>query len=228
MLAAPLFRRRLWSTFGWAFTAATVASIATLAFVPMYLFETYFFVQLPGLTGKASVYYTNQSIVGFVARLFVPRQEWFEFSHIALSVGVRSVISAATVACGLYLGFVTARGSGRRATIAGLALCALIGVATGGSFMYVFVASLPLFYVVLSDSWVMQRQHPLFALFLPLSMVCLFVPSWTRLPFGDRVPAIMENFVYTRSTVITLLFIGCGMYLASHNVETSGRLGDRG
>ncbi len=50
---------------------------------------------------------------------------------------------------------------------------------------------------------------------LPLTMVALFVPSWTRLPFADRVPAFIENLVYTRSSIITLLFIACGMFLAS-------------
>ena len=223
MLAAPLFRRKLWSTFGWALAAAVVASIATLALVPWDLFEIYLFNQLPRVTGKASVYYTNQSIVSFVARLFVPREEWFEFSHITLRVGVRYVIAAATAVSGLYLGCLTARGGGRRATVAGLALCALTGVVTAGSFMYVFVASLPLFYVVLGDSWVMRRQYPLLASFLPLTMVCLFVPSWTRVPFGHRVPAIIENLVYTRSSIITLLFIGCGMFLASRNVKLSAQ-----
>jgi glycosyl transferase family 87 len=215
MLAAPLFRRKSWSAFGWALAAAVIASIATLVFVPWDLFEIYLFNQLPRVTGKASVYYTNQSIVSFVARLFVPRQEWFEFSHSALSLGVRYVIAATTVVCGLYLGLLAARGAGRRATVSGLALCALTGVVTAGSFMYVFVASLPLFCVVLGDSWVMRRQYPLLASFLPFTMVCLFVPSWTRLPFGDRVPAIIENLVYTRSSIITCLFIGCGLFLAS-------------
>ena len=215
MLAAPVMKQQLWSVLGWTLASALLITVAALLFVPSDLFGTYFFTQLPKLSGKASVFFTNQSIVSFMARLGTPRKEWYEFSHTVLILPVRLSLAVAILAIGGGLGYIAVRGRGQTAVVAAFALCALPGVVTAGSFMYVFVASLPLFHVVLRDVWSLRRRYPLLAALLPIVMMALFIPAWTRLPGGDSVPAVLENLFYTRSSFITAAFVVCGLFLAS-------------
>lgn len=225
MLAAPLMSRRSWTVLGWALTCAVLITLLALVFMPLELFGTYASTQLPKLAGKASVFFTNQSIVSFLARLGVPRSDWFEFSHTVLAQPLRLSLTVATVAAGAALGYVAVRHRGRAALVAAFALCALPGVVTAGSFMYVFVASLPLFHVVLRDAWAVRRRYPLLAGLLPAAMVTLFIPAWTKLPGGNRLPAVIENLFYTRSSLITAAFVACGFFLASRT-ENEPRTGD--
>ena len=82
MLAALLFRRKLWLRLAGLLLQRWLPALPHwLWFHGIYL-RLWPFQSTAARDRQASVYYTNQSIVSFVARLFVPREEWFEFSHI--------------------------------------------------------------------------------------------------------------------------------------------------
>lgn len=207
---------------GFAITGLAVPVLA-LPIVPAGLYVAYFLDLLPTLSGRTIVNIYNQSAAAFLTRLDVPIRESLQtFDAYPIRPAVRLGILVAALSSIALLMRLARRPAGLDLVVVA-SLIAIIGpiapLGWGHSYIYV----LPLLVVALALA--LERRSVMLAGVVVAVFTAMSIPAYRRFTFLADAPSLVQNLVYSRYLLATLLLLGI-TWLLVHGREQRRRSGD--
>ena len=207
MVAAGLWDRSTWRRIGFAAAVGVVVMIAVLAMVPLSAYQTFWSEVLPARFDKTAVHISNQSLIAFVERFALPPDRFLNWTG-EQAIGVNGIVRAANWGFGVaVIGFLWHR-AGRDArnqavdSVAGLAALAAVIAPLGWGHTYVLVLPLVILHLV-----TLRHGNTLHAAAVCACVVALMIPAGRRFSFVEVLPAALQNIVYSRYLLATVLLI---------------------
>lgn len=177
---------------------------ASLAYLPIDAYRTFFAEVLPARSGVTAIHISNQSLMAFLERFSYEPQlylNWTGQQAVVTSPAVRAanlgVLAAALVAL-TYVG----RSDERKHPAVDAALMALIPIFAPLGWGHAYMMVIPLVITQL----LAMRQAPLIGAVTVLCVLAFMVPAGRHLPV-DGAPAFLQNILYSRYLLATLALI---------------------
>ena len=207
MVAVGLWNRSAWRRIGYAAGASVVIVLLVMPIVPLSSYQTFWSEVLPARFDKTAVHISNQSLIAFLERFALPPARflnWTGEQAIAASGAVRAINWGFGIAVMALLW--RRAGSGPRIeavdSAAGLIALAAVIAPLGWGHTYVLVLPLVILHLVsLRDASV---PH---AIAVCACVAALMIPAGRRFAFVEVLPAALQNLVYSRYLLATLLLI---------------------
>ncbi len=195
-------RRILYAALG----GVAIVAIA-LPVVPISAYQTFLADVLPARVDKTAVHISNQSLIAFIERFAIPPDRflnWTGEQAITASGVVRALNWSVALAAIAWFWQRTKQGSRLDAIHSTAALIALAAVIAplGWSHTYVLVLPLVLLHLVS-----MRHGSRLYAATITLAVIALMVPAARRLGLIEALPAALQNVVYSRYLLATLVLM---------------------
>jgi alpha-1,2-mannosyltransferase len=201
--AVVLWNRRAARALLWTVVAGIATVIVLLPIVPLAAYASFFGV-LSARIDKTALHITNQSLLGFLERFRVAPElflNWTGHEAVTVSPMLRGINSAVLVVAVIAL---WKRSRSRDGAIASTAaLIALIAVIAPLGWGHTYVMVLPLVVLQLIN---MREARAITAILIFLCVAALMIPAGRHLPI-DRAPDWIENIVYSRYLLATILMI---------------------
>jgi alpha-1,2-mannosyltransferase len=207
IVMAGLWNRRAWRPIGYAAITATIIVVVLLPMVPWHAYEQFALEVLPTRFDKTALHISNQSLVAFLERFFVPPERFLNWT------GEQAITSGAVVRAANWLtGIVIIVFLWRRAVLgprlesvdSAAGLIALAAVIAPLGWGHTFVLVLPL--VILHLASTRDATTPQ-AVTIALCVLALMIPAGRRFGFIEQLPAWMQNLAYSRYLLATLILI---------------------
>lgn len=177
---------------------------ASLAFVPIDAYRTFFGDLLPARSSVAAIHISNQSLVAFLERFSYEPQlflNWTGQQAVVTSPVVRAanlgLLGAALVAL-TYI----ARRDDRKHPAVDAALMALIPIFAPLGWGHAYMMVIPL---VITQLVAMRQSAPI-AVVTVTCVLAFLIPAGRHLPL-DGAPAFLQNLVYSRYLLATFALI---------------------
>ena len=195
-------RRTLYAALG----GVAIVAIA-LPVVPIDAYQTFLADVLPARVDKTAVHISNQSLIAFIERFAIPPDRflnWTGEQAITASGVVRALNWLVALAAIASFWQRAKQGSRLDATHGTAALIALAAVIAplGWSHTYVLVLPLVLLHLVS-----MRHGSRLYAATITLAVIALMVPAARRLGLIEALPAALQNVLYSRYLLATLVLM---------------------
>jgi hypothetical protein len=206
MVAVTLWNRDAWRRVVYAGLAGAAIVAIALPLVPVSAYQTFLADVLPARVDKTAVHITNQSLIAFVERFALPPERFLNWTgEQAITAGgaVRAFNWLVALAAIAWL-WLRARSGGRAMLHSTAALIALAAVIAPLGWSHTYVLVLPL---VILHVLSMRHGPPLYAAIVSLAVVALMIPAARRLGVIESLPAALQNVVYSRYLLATLVMI---------------------
>ncbi len=219
MVAAGLWDRSTWRRIGFAAAAGVVLMIAALAMVPLSTYQTFWSEVLPARFDKTAVHISNQSLIAFVERFALPPDRFLNWTG-EQAIGVNGIVRAANWGFGVaviaFLWHRAGRDPRNQAvdSVAGLAALAAVIAPLGWGHTYVLVLPLVILHVV-----TLRHGQTLHAAAVCACVVALMIPAGRRFSFVELLPAALQNIVYSRYLLATVLLIALPLAIPSNTAS---------
>lgn len=188
--------------------AAVMLAVPVLALpvVPAELYGTYFLDLMPALSGRTIVNIYNQSAAAFLTRLDLPIGEALRSYDAFLIRPTDKLSILAAALAGIVLMARHARRPGGLDLVVAASLIAMIGPVAPLGWGHTYVYVLPLLVVTLALA-LKQGSATLPGVIAALfATIC--VPAYHRMPFLNDAPPLVQNLVYSRYLLVTLVLLG--------------------
>jgi alpha-1,2-mannosyltransferase len=207
MVAVGLWNRSAWRRIAYAAAASVVIVLVALPIVPLSAYETFWNEVLPARFDKTAVHISNQSLVAFLERFALPPERflnWTGEQAVASSAAVRAVNWGLGIAVMAFLWHRAGRGPRVEAVDSAAGLIALAAVIAPLGWGHTYVLVLPLVILHLVSLRYASAAH---AVAVCVSVVALMIPAGRRFSQIEVLPATLQNIVYSRYLLATLLLI---------------------
>ena len=207
MIAVGLWNRSAWRRVAYAAVAAVIVVAAALPVIPPGAYQTFLGDVLHARFDKTAIHISNQSLIAFIERFFVPADRfssWTGEQAIAVSQVVRGFNWMFGIAVTALLWRRATRGQRVEAIDSAAGLIALAAVIAPLGWGHTYVLVLPLVILHL----VSLRHTPTMQAFaIGLCVAAMFIPASRRFGMVEMLPAAMQNIVYSRYLIATLVLL---------------------
>ena len=207
MVAAGLWNRSAWQRIAYGGCAIVLIAIVVLPIVPLSAYQTFFNEVLPARFDKTAVHILNQSLIAFLERFVLAPERflnWTGEEAIAASATVRAVNWGFGVAVVMVLWHRAGRGSRVEAVDSAAGLIALAAVIAPLGWGHTYVLTLPL---VVLHLVTLRYATAWQAATIGACVLALMIPAGRRFSFVEVLPAALQNLVYSRYLLATLILI---------------------
>jgi hypothetical protein len=205
IVAIGAWDRRAWKAIGYAAAAAVIIVIAALPVVSLDTYESYLAV-LGARFDKTALHISNQSLVAFLERFFVPPERflnWTGDQAVTASAAIRAINIVAAAAAIAWL-WARVKANGADAVYSAAALIALPAVIAPLGWGHTFVFVLPLVITHLISA---RRSKVWFQFVVAACVLALMIPAGRRFAVIEQLPAWAQNLAYSRYLIATMLLI---------------------
>ena len=207
MVALGLWNRSAWRRIAYAAAASVVIVLVALPIVPLSAYETFWSEVLPARFDKTAVHISNQSLVAFLERFALPPERflnWTGEQAVVSSAAVRAVNWGLGILVMAFLWHRAGRGPRVEAVDSAAGLIALAAVIAPLGWGHTYVLVLPLVILHLVSLRYSGAPH---AVAVCVSVVALMIPAGRRFSVIEVLPVTLQNIVYSRYLLATLLLI---------------------
>jgi alpha-1,2-mannosyltransferase len=204
LTAVGLWDRRAWRPIAYSAIASIAIVVLVLPIVPPGAYQTFVNDVLPARVDKTAVHISNQSLIAFIERLFLPPErflEWTGEQAVTASAPVRAFNLAFGLAIIALLSHRARRGDALHAVAGLIALAAVIAPLGWG---HTYVLSLPL---VILHLIAMRHGSPIYVTTVCVCVAAMMIPAGRRFAFVEVLPAIVQNIVYSRYLLATVTLL---------------------
>jgi alpha-1,2-mannosyltransferase len=159
---------------------------------------------LPARVDKTAVHISNQSLIAFIERLFLPPErflEWTGEQAVTASAPMRAFNLAFGLAMIALLWHRARRGDALHAVAGLIALAAVIAPLGWG---HTYVLAMPL---VILHLIAMRHGSPIYVTTVCVCVAAMMIPAGRRFAFVEVLPAIVQNIVYSRYLLATVTLL---------------------
>jgi hypothetical protein len=207
MVAAGLWNRSAWRRIAYAAGAIVAIAILLLPILPLSTYQTFLSEVLPARFDKTAVHISNQSLIAFIERFALPPERflnWTGEQAITASGIVRGVNWGFGVAMIAFLWHRAGRGPRVEAVDSAAGLIALAAVIAPLGWGHTYVLVLPL---VMLHLVTLRYATPWHAATIGACVMALMIPVGRRFSLVEMAPAALQNIVYSRYLLATLILI---------------------
>ena len=207
IVMAGLWNRRAWRPIVYAAVTAVLTLLVLLPIVPWRAYEQFAFEVVPARFDKTAVHISNQSLVAFLERFFVAPERflyWTGEQAIAASGVMRAINWLTGIGLIIFLWRRAINGPRLESVDSAAGLIALAAVIAPLGWGHTFVLVLPL--VILHVASV-RDTTTIQTIAIALSVLALMIPAGRHFSFLDHWPAWLQNVVYSRYLLATLVLI---------------------
>ena len=207
IVIAGSWNRRAWRPIAYTAITAALIVVVLLPVVPWRAYEQFAFEVLPARFDKTAVHISNQSLVAFLERFFVPPQRflnWTGDQAIATSALIRIInwLTGIVIIVLLWRRAVLEPQVESADSAAGLIALAAVLAPLGWGHTFVLVLPLVILRVVSARDATTLR-----AATIALCVAALMIPAGRRFSFIEQLPGWMQNLAYSRYLFATLILI---------------------
>jgi hypothetical protein len=207
MVAMGLWNRSVWRRFGYAIAAAMAIVLALMFIVPPAAYVSYWTEVMPARFDKTAVHISNQSLVAFLERFFMPPDRYLNWTG-EQAITVRGVIRAINWTFGLAVVALlwrrARRGPRVEAIDSAAGVLALAAVIAPLGWGHTFVLVLPLVILHLVS---LRDAHPLHGAIVFVCVVAMMLPAGRRLSAVEQLLPSLQNLFYSRYLLATIVLI---------------------
>jgi alpha-1,2-mannosyltransferase len=207
IVMAGLWNRRAWRPIVYAAMTAVLTVVVLLPIVPWRAYEQFLFEVLPARFDKTAVHISNQSLVAFLERFFVAPERflnWTGEQAIAASGMMRAISWLTGIGLIIFLWRRAIDGPRLESVDSAAGLIALAAVIAPLGWGHTFVLVLPLVILHVASA---RDTTNLQATTIALSVLALMIPAGRHFSVIDQWPAWLQNIIYSRYLLATLVLI---------------------
>jgi len=207
IVMAGLWNRRAWRPIVYSAMAAVLILVVLLPIVPWRAYEQFAFEVLPARFDKTAVHISNQSLVAFLERFFVAPERflnWTGEQAIAASGMMRAISWLTGIGLIIFLWRRAIDGPRLESVDSAAGLIALAAVIAPLGWGHTFVLVLPLVILHVASA---RDTTNIQAIAIALSVLALMIPAGRHFSFIDHWPSWLQNIVYSRYLLATLVLI---------------------
>ena len=205
MLATGAWNRRMWNAIAAAVAATVLLAVIALPIVPLRSHSIYVNQVLVSRIDKTAIHVTNQSLVATLERLRYPSSRflhWTGEQAVTISTPVRTGAWAAGLLALVVCWRRAASGRPGASAMSQAGLMALVALAAPLGWGHTYVMVLPLVVLRLVTLQSMNRAQ---AWLVACCILALMVPAGRMLHFADPWPDWLQNLLYSRYLIATVV-----------------------
>lgn len=207
MVAVGLWNRSAWRRIAYAAAAGILIILVLLPVIPMDAYRTFLGDVLATRFDKTAVHISNQSLVAFIERFWIAPDRflnWTGEQAIAVTGSVRAINWLCGIAVAGFLWHRASRGPRIEAVDSVAALIALAAVIAPLGWGHTYMLVLPLVVLHLVSLRDAPERH---TVIVATCVAALLIPAGRRFDLVDALPAALQNIVYSRYLIATLVLI---------------------
>lgn len=207
MVAVGLWNRSAWRRIVYGALAAVLLIVIALPVVPFSTYQVFLGDVMPARFDKTAVHISNQSLIAFIERFFISPDRflnWTGEQAIAVSGAVRAFNWLFGIVVIALLWRRATRGARLEAVDSAAGLIALAAVIAPLGWGHTYMLALPL---VMLHLVTMSRAPALHALVISACVAAMMIPAARRFGGIDGLPAPLQNVIYSRYLLATLILI---------------------
>jgi hypothetical protein len=207
LTAIVVWDRRAWRAIALSVAAAVAIAVLLLPVVPWQAYRAFFFDVLPARIDQTAIHITNQSLVAFLER-FRFSSDLFLYWTGEEAITVSGAVRFVNVVCAVGA-IVSVAKLSAPLELKAASLMALVAVVAPLGWGHTYVMVLPL---VICQLMVMQTAPRPAAVMIFACVSAFLIPAGRHLPIG-RAPDWVENIVYSRYLIATVILVSISAYL---------------
>lgn len=207
LMAIGLWNRSAWKRLAYAAATVAIAIAALLPVVPAGAYQTFWNDVLPARFDKTAVHILNQSLIAFIERFAIPPERFLNWTGdqvVVVGAAVRASNWGFGVAVTALLWLRATRGPRVEAVDSAASLIALAAVITPLGWGHTYMLVLPLLVLHLVS---MRHASAVQAITVCACVAAMMIPAGRRFGFFEMFPAALQNAVYSRYLLATVILI---------------------
>ena len=220
MIAVGLWNRSAWRRIVYGALAAVVLIVVALPVVPLSAYQVFLGDVLPVRFDKTAVHISNQSLIAFIERFFISPDrflDWTGEQAIAVNGAVRAFNWLFGIVVIALLWRRATRGPRVEAIDSAAGLIALAAVIAPLGWGHTYTLALPL---VVLHLVTMRHASTVHGLIVTVCVAALMIPAARRLGVVEGLPAGLQNVIYSRYLLATLILIALQPATDSRNTPS--------